>query len=103
MSVTPWERRVFDTCANRRCGAHFDYRKGRLFRFSYRLQNAEAGHAIVHFWLCAKCCKLYTLEYREKSGTAVLRLKHPPGRTRESRASSEKRREFVPHDKATAA
>ena len=76
---------MFETCANQRCGAPFDYRKGRLFRFSYQLHNVspEAGQAVVHFWLCAKCCKVYTLEYREKSGTAVLRLKHPPASLRE--------------------
>jgi hypothetical protein len=50
------------------------------------LKNVEPGtsHAVVHFWLCAKCTKIYTLEYREKSGVAVLRLKHPP--TRDSKA-----------------
>jgi hypothetical protein len=103
---------VFDICANRRCGAPFDYRKGRLFRFSYQLHNVspEAGHAVVHFWLCAKCCKTYTLEYREKSGTAVLRLKYPPGRTRESRPSvasrasrPERREHLIAEVKATAA
>jgi hypothetical protein len=47
------------------------------------LKNVEAGtgHAVVHFWLCAKCTKTYTLEYREKSGVAVLRLKNPPAST----------------------
>ena len=38
------------------------------------------GEAVVHFWLCAKCTKIYTLEYREKSGAAVLRLKNPPAK-----------------------
>ena len=40
---------------------------------------------MVHFWLCAKCTKTYTLEYREKSGVAVLRLKHPPSGTSKSK------------------
>jgi hypothetical protein len=83
------ERRehLFDACANARCAAPFDYRKGRLFRFSYGLKNVEPGtsHAVVHFWLCAKCSKVYTLEYREKSGAAVLRLKHPPAREHKAR------------------
>jgi hypothetical protein len=76
------EEILFDRCANGRCAAPFDYRKGRLFRFPYRLKNAETGtgHAVVHFWLCAKCTKVYTLEYREKSGAAVLRWRHPPAK-----------------------
>jgi hypothetical protein len=79
---------LFDTCANNRCAAPFDYRQGRLFRFSYRLKNVApaTGDAVVHFWLCAKCTKVYTLEYREKSGAAVLRLKHPPQRAGNPRA-----------------
>jgi hypothetical protein len=78
---------VFDTCANGRCGEPFDYRKGRLFRFSYRLKNVEpgTGHAVVHFWLCAKCAKDYILEYREKSGAAVLRSKNPPPKTHKTK------------------
>lgn len=73
---------MFDTCANGRCKAPFDYRQGHLFRFSHRVKNVEhgTGHAVVHFWLCAKCAKTYTLQYREKSGAAVLRLKHPPAK-----------------------
>jgi hypothetical protein len=73
---------LFDVCANGRCAEPFDYRKGRLFRFQYRLKNVEpgTGHAVVHFWLCEKCTRVYTLEYREKSGATVLRLKHPPAR-----------------------
>jgi hypothetical protein len=43
------------------------------------------GHAVVHFWLCAKCAKTYTLEYREKSGAAVLRLKNPPARSHKAK------------------
>jgi hypothetical protein len=51
------------------------------------LKNVEsgAGHAVVHFWLCAKCAKTYTLEYREKSGAAVLRLKHPPAQSHQTK------------------
>ena len=73
---------MFDACVNGRCAAPFDYRKGRLFRFQYPLKNVApgTGHAVVHFWLCAKCTKTYTLEYREPSGMAVLRLKNPPAR-----------------------
>jgi hypothetical protein len=43
----------------------------------------------VHFWLCSKCTKIYTLEYREKSGTAVLRLKNPPVKAGKTRAREE--------------
>lgn len=82
------EECLFDRCTNSKCGEPFDYRKGHLFRFAYRLKNVEPGtsHAVVHFWLCAKCTKIYTLEYREKSGAAVLRLKNPPSKTNKPRA-----------------
>jgi hypothetical protein len=78
---------LFDACANAKCAEPFDYRKGRLFRFQYQLKNVapETGHAVVHFWLCAKCTKVYTLEYREKSGQAVLCLKNPPARGHKAR------------------
>jgi hypothetical protein len=76
---------LFNRCANGRCAAPFDYRKGRLFRFSRNVKQ-KSGHAVVHFWLCAKCAKVYTLEYREKSGAAVLRLKHPPARGHKAKA-----------------
>jgi hypothetical protein len=63
-----------------------------LFRFSYQLKNAEPGknHAVVHFWLCPKCARTYSLEYREKSGTAVLRLKNPPTRMLKSKTTHAK-------------
>jgi len=90
----PWARqrskRLFSKCANGKCTAVFDYRKGRLLRFPYRLKNAEAGsgHAVVHFWLCAECTKIYTLEYRERSGVAVLRSKiSPVKKRRQNRAN----------------
>jgi hypothetical protein len=84
---SPQEDALFDKCANGRCAEAFDYRKGRLFRFQYKLRNVEAGtgHAVVHFWLCPKCSKVYTLEYREKSGVAVLRLKNPPSKGSKAR------------------
>jgi hypothetical protein len=78
---------LFDACANGKCAEPFDYRKGRLFRFQHGLKSIEpgTGHAVVHFWLCAKCTKIYTLEYREKSGVTVLRLKNPPPRGHKAR------------------
>jgi hypothetical protein len=70
---------LFSYCANGKCTEAFDYRKGRLFRFQRRLAEGEgsASHAVVHFWLCPRCIEIYTLEYRSRSGIAVLRLKHP--------------------------
>jgi hypothetical protein len=55
------------------------------------LKNVEpgTGHAVVHFWLCSTCAKTYTLEYREKSDAAVLRLKQPPARPRKAKAREE--------------
>jgi hypothetical protein len=59
------------------------------------LKNVEpgTGHAVVHFWLCAGCSKVYTLEYREKSGTAVLRSKHPPAKAHKAKAREDSGRD----------
>jgi hypothetical protein len=55
------------------------------------MKNVEpgTGHAVVHFWLCAKCSAVYTLEFREKSGTAVLRLKNPSAKPNKRTATKD--------------
>ena len=53
-------------CCNPGCEAPFDYREGRLIRFSRTLssgQPAENQRLIEHFWLCGKCAGLYVFEY----------------------------------------
>jgi len=59
-------------CFNPACQAPFDYRSGRLVRFSGKNQKsngAENHSCIEHFWLCGDCSTLYTFEC--KAGTPV--------------------------------
>jgi hypothetical protein len=59
-------------CSNAECEAPFDYREGRLIRFSGTLANGKpsAGQSwIQHFWLCGKCAGRYVFEC--KSGLSV--------------------------------
>jgi hypothetical protein len=59
-------------CANPACLAEFDHRKGQLFRFPKKAEDRPADmHSVQHFWLCANCCKLYSLEYDENRGVAL--------------------------------
>jgi hypothetical protein len=59
-------------CFNPSCQASFDYRAGRLVRFSRKDSNHD-GHGtrtfIEHFWLCAGCAELYKFE--SKAGMPV--------------------------------
>ncbi len=59
-------------CCNPRCEAPFNYREGRLIRFSSKLTNGKPSenHPLIqHFWLCGKCAGLYVFEY--ESGMSV--------------------------------
>lgn len=59
-------------CCNPECRAPFDYREGRLIRFSSKQTNGKsAGNRslIQHFWLCGKCASLYVFEI--ESGARV--------------------------------
>jgi hypothetical protein len=52
-------------CCNPLCDASFDYRQGRLVRFSETITDADALEAQVrirHFWLCGKCAEIYVFE-----------------------------------------
>jgi len=53
-------------CANPECGAAFNYRRGRLFRF-HESRGKEwtdtATPVPVHFWLCEHCCHQFTILY----------------------------------------
>ncbi len=52
-------------CFNPKCEAAFDYREGRLVRSSRILSNSQSSGnrpVIEHFWLCASCTAIYTLE-----------------------------------------
>jgi len=52
-------------CFNAACYTPFDYRAGRLVRFSRRNASddqKEDGTFIEHFWLCEVCAELYEFD-----------------------------------------
>ena len=65
-------------CCNPECEAPFDYREGRLIRFSGNSANGKTleNHPLIrHFWLCGKCAGLYVFEY-ESGITVRIKLRH---------------------------
>jgi hypothetical protein len=65
-------------CCNPECEAPFDYREGRLIRFSSKRTDgkpAENYPLIRHFWLCGKCAELYVFE-NESGMNMQLRPRH---------------------------
>ena len=63
------EAKMSMKCCNPLCNALFDYRQGRLVRFSETITHADTLKAqvrIQHFWLCAKCAEIYVFEHRHK-------------------------------------
>lgn len=62
-------------CAHPDCSCDFDYGHGRLFRFhqiSPHEQQPANWHAVKHFWLCARCCAEYTIEYQKGVGVLLM-------------------------------
>jgi hypothetical protein len=65
---------MFSVCANPDCSIVFDFREGRYFRFHKNHMPGEAEpntHSVQHFWLCAKCSDLYTLENQPGRGIVM--------------------------------
>jgi hypothetical protein len=65
-------------CCNPMCAAPFDYREGRLIRFSSKITNDKSSenHSLIrHFWLCGKCAGLYVFEY-ESGMTVKIKPRH---------------------------
>ncbi len=71
-------------CANPACPAYFDHRiGGKFYRFRRQedaTKDEEVGemtprnsHNVEHFWLCPRCCHVFTLVYIEGRGV-LLRL-----------------------------
>jgi hypothetical protein len=64
---------MFSQCANPGCRKPFNYRQGRLLRFS----NVRSGHSFLdnpcvkHFWLCDDCNRAYVLEYKTDIGIVL--------------------------------
>ncbi len=67
---------MISKCANPSCSAAFDHRQGRLHRFpKCRTEHGPPAntHSVQHFWLCATCCKTYSLRYDEDLGVTLGR------------------------------
>jgi hypothetical protein len=65
---------MFSKCANPSCGAEFDCRQGRFYRFHKRpLDDGRPvnTHSVQHFWLCGKCCETYCLKYAHGDGVLI--------------------------------
>ena len=64
---------MFWQCANPECHSPFNYRQGRLFRFS----NIRPGRRLLenacvrHFWLCSNCNRDDVLEYKTDVGIVL--------------------------------
>jgi hypothetical protein len=68
-------RLMYFNCANPNCSSDFDYSKGRLFRFQQFPQQEKQPsnwHAVKHYWLCARCCVNYTIEYQKGVGVLLM-------------------------------
>jgi hypothetical protein len=62
-------------CAHPECSADFDYGQGRLFRFHQtpqQVQQPSHWHSVIHFWLCTRCCEVYTIEYQKGLGVLLM-------------------------------
>jgi hypothetical protein len=65
-------------CFNPACQTPFDYRVGRLVRFSSKRTkegNSENHPPIQHCWLCGTCSEHFTFEF--KAGMQVEIKLHP--------------------------
>jgi hypothetical protein len=74
---------MFGKCSNPACGAPFNYREGRLFRFDKPPEGeSSAGQDRVElFWLCGRCSELYVFEYEKGAGIKIkLRVRERPER-----------------------
>jgi len=62
-------------CAHPDCSSDFDYGQGRLYRFQQSPRQEKQPshwHAVKHYWLCARCCENYTIEYHKGVGVLLL-------------------------------
>ena len=61
-------------CCNPECDAPFDYREGRLVRFS-RLSSSgispENRFIIEHFWLCGDCTEVFVLDHDSEMNVKI--------------------------------
>ena len=62
-------------CAHPDCTSDFDYGQGRLYRFQQTPRNEKQPthwHAVKHFWLCARCCENFLIEYQKGAGVLLM-------------------------------
>jgi hypothetical protein len=62
-------------CAHPDCSSDFDYGQGRLFRFQQTPEQEKQPshwHAVKHYWLCARCCEIHTIEYQKGVGVLLM-------------------------------
>jgi hypothetical protein len=62
-------------CVHPDCSSDFDFGQGRVFRFQQspdQKQQPTHWHAVKHYWLCARCCENYTIEYQRGVGVLLM-------------------------------
>ncbi len=63
---------MFEKCLNPDCGLPFDYREGRLIRFSSADAKSPAEQCSVeHLWLCGECSKRYVFAHERGAGMKI--------------------------------
>jgi hypothetical protein len=62
-------------CAHPDCVSDFDYAQGRLYRFQqtpHQEKQPTHWHAVKHYWLCARCCENFSIEYQKGVGVLLM-------------------------------
>ena len=62
-------------CAHPDCASDFDYGQGRLYRFQQTPRQEKQPthwHAVKHYWLCARCCENYAIDYQKGVGVLIM-------------------------------
>jgi hypothetical protein len=83
LSLAFWfrdDQKMLDKCANADCAARLHYlRQGRIFRLGsdcaadLRVEKPTAGsEPVQYFWLCANCCRTFTLAWDSHLGVRVV-------------------------------
>ena len=63
---------MFERCLNPDCGLPFDFREGRLIRFSSTNAKFSGEHPCVeHFWLGGKCSDRNVFAYERGAGMKI--------------------------------
>jgi hypothetical protein len=69
------QKPMYLKCAHPDCSSDFDYGQGRLFRFQQtpgQEKQPSHWHGVKHYWLCARCCENYTIEYQKGVGVLLM-------------------------------